>query len=351
MTKLQDEFNKFYDIAKLMNKTNISKNPETLNRYRKLIVPAYNRFVKFISDNYFGQGQSNQYIFDDALERVRNILIKCLDNIGCTYELPADLKDAVNEESVSQIIRTNRVSTTASTSSSTSSSILSSPQATQGATGTNSENLKIEQVEVVNNPLVTVHAQVHEVPLIGSNLDENLNNSLIQNLINTGEQKLSIDDNHSDDNNSDDNNSDDNNSSDNEDNMAPISTLDLFNAVNQQFKKTYSGDPLALNTFLDGVDIVTKFAPTVELKADLFDYLKAKLEGRAREFVTDDIDNVDDLKRALTTNIKPENSKVIEGRIATLRYSFSKQEEFSTRAEELADSLRRTLIIEGMTER
>lgn len=193
-------------------------------------------------------------------------------------------------------------------------------------------------------------------------MDANLGGDDSHKLHDIREQILNYNDNYKNDNNSNnsdksdndsDNNSSDSNSdtnnSDTEDEMAPISSLELFNAVNQQFKKTYAGDPLALNTFLDGVDIVAKFATTDELRKDLFDYLRAKLEGRAREFITDNIVTVNDLKRALVDNIKPENSKVIEGRIATLRYSFSKQEEFSARAEELADSLRRTLIIEGMT--
>lgn len=73
------------------------------------------------------------------------------------------------------------------------------------------------------------------------------------------------------------------------------------------------------------------------------------MEGRAREFVSDDLTTIAQLKNVLTENIRPENSKVIEGRIAMLRYTFSKKEEFATRVENLADALRRTLIIEGMT--
>lgn len=154
MTKLQDEFNKFNNVAKLMNKTNISKNPDTLSGYRRLIIAAYNKFVTFVSANYFKVTQTNQYILDDSLERVRFVLIKCLENIGCTFELPVDLKELVDERSVSEIRtnNTNGASAIASSSATTSSSLLSSQQ---GATSTNTENLKSEQVEGLN-PLVSI---------------------------------------------------------------------------------------------------------------------------------------------------------------------------------------------------
>lgn len=128
-----------------------------------------------------------------------------------------------------------------------------------------------------------------------------------------------------------------------------MNSLELFNVVNRQFRQNYSGEPLGLTTFIDAVEILETFATTADLRKDLLRYLTAKLEGRAREYITDTIVSIEQFKRVLRDNIQPENSKVIEGRIASLRYAYSKQGEFSAKAEELADALRRTLIIEGMT--
>lgn len=128
-----------------------------------------------------------------------------------------------------------------------------------------------------------------------------------------------------------------------------MTVIELFNAVNRQFTQKYSGDPLGLTSFIDAVDLLSEFATTNPLKASLLKFIKAKLDGRAREFISDNVNTVDELKRVLRENIFPENSKVIEGRILSLRYAYSKQEEFAAKAEELADALRRTLIIEGMT--
>lgn len=124
---------------------------------------------------------------------------------------------------------------------------------------------------------------------------------------------------------------------------------DLLDIVNSQIRKPYEGDPMGLQTFITGVEIAKDFANTAELQAKLVMYVKGRLDGRARELITEDIDTIDKLVDKLKRAIRPDNSKIIEARIASLHYSFAKREEFASRAEELADALRRTLIIEGMT--
>lgn len=124
---------------------------------------------------------------------------------------------------------------------------------------------------------------------------------------------------------------------------------DLLDIVNGQIRKQYNGDPMGLETFVSGVEIAKDFANTAALQTKLVVYVKGRLEGKARELITNDIQNIDQLIEKLKENIQPENAKIIEGRIASLRYSYARQEEFAAKTEELADALRRTLIIEGMT--
>lgn len=64
--------------------------------------------------------------------------------------------------------------------------------------------------------------------------------------------------------------------------------------------------------------------------------------------MTDDVTTLRELKEVLEEHIPPENSTIIEVRIAALRYGYFMQEKFASKTEELADALRRTLIIEGM---
>lgn len=124
---------------------------------------------------------------------------------------------------------------------------------------------------------------------------------------------------------------------------------ELLEIVNRQIRKPYDGEPMGLQAFISNVEIVRDFATTNELREKLLIYVKGRLEGRAREIVTDDVETIEELMSKLRKEIVPEASAVVLSRIASLRYSRGNQEEFAGRAEELADALRRTLVMEGMT--
>lgn len=72
--------------------------------------------------------------------------------------------------------------------------------------------------------------------------------------------------------------------------------------------KPYSGDPLALNSFMDAIDLLNSLATSTVLRQILLSFIKTKLDGRAREFLVDTVTTIDGLKQALTNNIKPDNS-------------------------------------------
>lgn len=127
--------------------------------------------------------------------------------------------------------------------------------------------------------------------------------------------------------------------------VAQKTILDILNA---QIRKPYEGDPLKLAAFVTSVKIAQDFATSDALKLKLVEYVKGRLDGRARELITDDIDNIEDLLTTLKGNISPEKSNIISGRLIALRYSYAKQEEFAEKAEELANALRRTLVFEGI---
>lgn len=329
--QLKAAYDEFYSVAKLMNKTDISTNRDTLNKYRSLIIPAYNKFVNFINGNYARVKQNDQYILDDSLERARSIFVKCLSNLKCTHELPDDLRKLIEVKSVGPVPGANASVQTSKPSTSAIVTEANEPPITTLVSKTN-EILKPAIVTETRKPSESVNKT-----------NEKINSEKIANDRDENDDENNDDDDHRDDD-------DVNNSDDSEDSDGPImNSLELFNAVNRQFKQNYSGDPLGLTSFIDAVDLLSDFATTPVLQANLLKYVTAKLDGRAREFITEDVNSLQDLKNVLRENIVPENSKVIEGRITSLRYAYSRQEEFASKAEELADALRRTLIIEGMT--
>lgn len=383
--ELTAAYKEFYDVAKLMNKSEISSNIVTLTRYRSLIIPAYNKFVKFVADNYTSAKQSDQYLLDDSLARARGILIKCLDNLQVQYTLPNDIYKIISESDVSEIqipqieskndqsnsSETPQPVATTSTASNTernTSNVVELFKKNENEKSNEKENFEKRDADVIAqvdvNPeakkgALQLNIETKEIDLSGK--DNFLESNVNERTARTSEEEFEDEENldsrrNSDSENSsarfeDEENLDSRENSDSEDSsvIMPMDAIQLFNAVNRQFTGSYSGDPLGLTAFIDGIEILEDFADTPALKNSLLKFLKSKLDGRAREFISNDVVSIRDFKSILRANIVPENSKVIEGRILSLRYAYSKQEDFASKAEQLADSLRRTLIIEGMT--
>lgn len=128
-----------------------------------------------------------------------------------------------------------------------------------------------------------------------------------------------------------------------------MSNSDLLKATSQTINYKYSGDPLQLESFIDAVRLMETFATTNDLKTLLFTIIKSKLDGRAREYITNTVDTTDAIITILREKIKPDNSAVIEGRFASLKINKNDTTDFIQKAENLADALRRSLIIEGVS--
>lgn len=135
---------------------------------------------------------------------------------------------------------------------------------------------------------------------------------------------------------------------DEEDDMAQEPT-DFLRLAAQTINKNYSGDPLALTAFINSIELLeTVVIPT---NVDLLKrFILTKLEGKALEAVPANPATIVIIKDALKNCIKPDNSKIIEGRMLSLKNDNMTTQDFSKKAEELADALKRTLIVEGISE-
>lgn len=111
----------------------------------------------------------------------------------------------------------------------------------------------------------------------------------------------------------------------------------------------YGGDPLKLNSFIIDAELVESLATNDDTKKFCLTFIKSRLEGRAEEAIPDDCKTVKDLTTALKAKIKPDNSGIIEGKMTALNLRKNDYSKFAAEAEKLAEALRRTLIIEGLT--
>lgn len=305
MSKVAQKYEDFRAVSKLIIKTNLSKNHGTLTKYRKQIIPAYNVFIEYIAERYEKVDDEGQKIFDQWLQRAREKFVACLNALECTHSLPT-IYEYVNDTHVGPVPEPTQ------------------PQATESDTDTDN-NTDRTQDSYEKASTSTAHKNASADVNVDQENNSNKNNKKNNNSKNNSKNK------------------------NNERNMGDMTPLELFNVVNRQFKQNYGGEPLGLTPFLDSVDLLYEFATTPALRGNLLRYVTAKLEGRARELITDEVDSIDAFKRVLRENISPESSEVIRGRIGALRYAYNRQEEFVVKAEELAEGLRRALHIEGMS--
>lgn len=139
-----------------------------------------------------------------------------------------------------------------------------------------------------------------------------------------------------------------NSNSNNQNNKAKMaqSPEDFMALAHRTINYKYNGDPLALDSFIDAINLLTLLCKP-ENKTICLQFIMTKLEGDAREAIETEPKETKDITDALKERIKPESSKVIEGRILALRSDKTNLTTFSQRAEELAEQYRRSLCNEG----
>lgn len=125
--------------------------------------------------------------------------------------------------------------------------------------------------------------------------------------------------------------------------------VDFIKVCATTINVVFEGDALKLQPFLNAIELVKTLATTQVLQDTLFNFVKTKLSGKALESLATGTTTLDGIITALKDKIRPENSKVIEGRLAALRADRQSLQNFAKSAEELADSLKRSLVLEGMT--
>lgn len=118
----------------------------------------------------------------------------------------------------------------------------------------------------------------------------------------------------------------------------------------QYINTKYLGDPLGLRSFLNSVALLEGL--TKDENAGLLTrFVVSKLDDKALEAITDpDNATLQQVKDNLKAKIKPDSSDVLEGRLLALRNDRMSLQAFAKQAEELTNSLKRTYIVEGMSD-
>lgn len=296
--------------------------------YKKEVIRTYNEVTIFVRDNLPYITLEDQFdVKKDAYARLKK-LKECFAALNLEYLFGNNLFDTIDIEKVTEKVEITEVSdddsitqdsATTSKQSNTQISIVDPIEQDSATTSKQSEtevsvNDSIEKVSgTTSTPADTV--------IISSSTTENDNSNHIPELII------------------------DNNENDTSITMTQT-PKDLITMAHHLINYRYSGDPLALDSFIDAIDVLKDLCEN-QNKAIMLKFLMSKLDGKAREAITITPETPDDIISQLRSTIKTESSKVIEGRILALRADKTNLTTFAERAEELAEQFRRSLVVEG----
>lgn len=129
--------------------------------------------------------------------------------------------------------------------------------------------------------------------------------------------------------------------------MAPPSTEAFLTTCGRQITKHFAGDPLELTSFLRSIRLLKTIAESDVNKRTLANFIITRLSGKAIECVDEECEDVDEIVEDLKKAIRPENSKVVAGRLMALRADKANLTDFAKRAEQLSESFQRSLVLEG----
>lgn len=127
-----------------------------------------------------------------------------------------------------------------------------------------------------------------------------------------------------------------------------LATPEFLRLASSHINKNYSGDPLALQSFIDSIRLLETLAVNDQLRQLLISFALTKLEGTAREAIIGIPATINILVNNLTERIRPESSKIIEGKLVALRIDRVTLQVFTDTVNNLADAYRRALISEGI---
>lgn len=92
--------------------------------------------------------------------------------------------------------------------------------------------------------------------------------------------------------------------------------------------RNYSGDPIGLTAFTNSIKFLRTLAGATH-EGILLTFMLTKLEGKALDSVGAEPEDIDEVITSLSEAIKPDSSKVIEGRMLALKLNRLSPQDFS----------------------
>lgn len=276
-----------------------------LARYANELVESYNAFVNYVSERYSGYSRLDQNKIDNAFEEThKKNLAECLEILHYEIDRPASL-NAADTDTLRKI----------PTDSDTDESIDTEDDDRTNLTGPTDESSGNNKTSVEASGS---HTQNLENNSKDTDLNKNPNNSL------EPEKTIKT--------------------------VKMTSKIEFHNLCTRTFTEVYNGDPSGLDSFVRKIESIEILCENNDHTAILIRNILANVKYRALDIMPKDPKTVDAITNVLKEKIKPEKSSIIEGRMMALKLDRTNFSDYTKKVEQLADKLKRSLIIEGMTQ-
>lgn len=359
--ELKDEF---LAVKKRICKTQLSKNPQKLAEYERDIIVARNNIVLYLSSFVNNLESELQTYFRDELVYIRDKTIECFGKLELTIEVPRNLLKLIEPRPGAARIEEGKsadpnISTAQSGAQVNPLNSDTPPEVTGYADANESFNFdrfenKSNRSQHSNKSNESHQSNKSNKSQQSNKSNESHNSNNSNKSQHSNKRDESVHSNHSrqsdQSHNSNRSNHSNHSQNSNDSDMAnPLTQVEFLRVAAQTINKNYDGDPLALNAFINSIELLAELSTDV-LEPIFLRFVKSKLTGKALESIPTEVESIADITNALKAHIKPDNSKVIAGRMLALRVDRNKMVDFTQQAEQLADALQRSLIIEGISQ-
>lgn len=291
---LKDKFEKSQKKVKKYETRSLDDKDRKIG-YKNELVEEFNKIIVWIASNIDGFSEQSQEKLLDKIDKISDVLEVRLKTLGFRIVFPEDRLHLLNENSVSELEESERTEINEIDDSlefdedDVSDSLKSKVNNTEKV-GENSGTS-----DVTNNSLPIVHLSVN-------------NNSQIM----------------------------------------VLSALEFLNLCARHINNSYGGEPGGLTPFLNTIKLLRSTYEGRTHDEALINFLMTKLTGKALNCVAAEPASVDEIVTSLRNYIKPEGSKSIVGKMLALRADRNNFTDYVKRTEELADSFKQALILEGI---
>lgn len=133
------------------------------------------------------------------------------------------------------------------------------------------------------------------------------------------------------------------------DNMA-LTKIDFFNLCARTITHTYNGDPIELAPFLKSIELLQSLDENNQFTEVLKNFILTKLQGVAMEAMPANPVTIQIITDSLKEKIKPENSKVVSGKLMAIKADRTNFTDYTKKTEDLSEQFKRSLVLEGIPE-